>query len=252
MIPRAFEGAYLKLERARAHIYELEARLKEFVGREPYAAAIEQNQDGSLSLFLELREPLPQPLGLVIGDAIHNIRTALDHATWALVGLDRGTQDRWTKLPASSTNQVDYESMCRGMKTPRDDTKNFLVGLKVYPGGNENLLAIHQLDNMDKHQVLVPHIAAAAIGHLRVIGPDLDMTMQGGAVSPDADGVVRLKSFGPGTKIAFDEKTKITASIFFGKDQPFAGEPVIDGLWRMRMWAGIALNDFSVFVNKRD
>src|ERR1700730_11689190 len=93
---------------------------------------------------------------MILADAIHNLRTSLDHATWELIRLDGGTQGRWTSFPTGS-NQRDYEFSCNGIKTPRDDTKKFLVELATYKGGaGGKIYGLHLLDNAETHTIITP------------------------------------------------------------------------------------------------
>lgn len=198
-------------------------------------------------------KPIPNEIALVIGDAIHNLRTALDHATWELIGIDGGLQDRWTKLPASATGKVDYEAACRGLKTPRDDTKQFFIDLAVYEGSGSALYALHVLDNTDKHMVLLPMLAAAHISLIRFLNPDggIAATMTDCTFSHGPDGVARLAALGPGMSVETDNNTKITPALFFAPGQPLAGEPVLPTLDALVDQTAIAITAFRDFVVNR-
>lgn len=167
-----FDSAYLKVSRAQKHIGDLEKAFAAFVADDPYTMSIQNDPQGGLSVRLKLTKPMPNEIGLIIGDAVHNLRASLDHAVWELIGLDGGTQDRWTKLPASSTGVIDYKAMCRGIKTPRDDTKQFFVDLAVHNESGSLLYALHLLDNTDKHVIILPLLEAGTLTYARVVRPD--------------------------------------------------------------------------------
>lgn len=164
-----FESARRKLDRAEHHIRDLDKVFTAFVHTDPHRAFIKgEVNDGEFVRFwvdVEFTADLPASLPLIIGDAIHNQRCALDHLMWELVAMDGGTQDRHLQFPLRDTRQ-NYEAACRGVKTPREDTKQLLVDFAAYLGGaGELLYAIHRLDNADKHTGLMPvvHVTQATV-----------------------------------------------------------------------------------------
>jgi len=216
--------------------------------------AIQPDPQGGWSIEVRLNSAIPDDIALIIGDAIHNLRTALDHATWELIGIDGGTQDRWTKLPASASGKVDYEAACRGLKTPRTDTKDFFINLAVYEGGESPLYDTHVLDNMDKHMVLLPILSAAAISIIRFIRHDgsTAMTLSNCKMGVGTDGIARLASLGPGMSVETDNNTKITLSIFFSPNQPMPGKAVIPTLRALANETLVAIDAFETFVKTRN
>src|SRR4051812_45511039 len=74
-----FRGPKLKIERAERHIAELQAAIDAFLGRDPYPYVIKDDAErGTRSVIMEVRERVPDELGPIVGDAIHNLRSALD------------------------------------------------------------------------------------------------------------------------------------------------------------------------------
>jgi hypothetical protein len=107
-----FESAKLKLDWSNKHIGDLKSALDLFRQTYPDAVRIDHDVDtGKVTVILYARHEVPTPgnLSLIIGDAIHNLRTVLDHAMWELIGLDGGTQDRRTFLPTGDSRQK-YET----------------------------------------------------------------------------------------------------------------------------------------------
>jgi hypothetical protein len=122
-----FESAHLKLERAKRHIGDLEAVFASSVRDHPDPIRIEHNAETGIVVASIIDPDFPTSLPLIICDAIHNLRVALDHAMWELIGLDGGTQDHRTAFPVRRERQA-YEDACMGrdgaVKTPRDDIRN--------------------------------------------------------------------------------------------------------------------------------
>jgi hypothetical protein len=152
-----FNGARLKIGRANQHIADLETAFHTFVKDNPHTIRSSGDpKTGRTIVRVHFDQPIPDTLALIIGDAIHNLRAALDHATWELIGLDGGTQDRYLKFPTGD-NRINYEASCKGLKTPREDTKKFFIALAVYKGGAGNILyTLNLLDNADKPTVSAP------------------------------------------------------------------------------------------------
>ena len=77
-----FEAPRLKLARAERHINELAAEITEYLADKPVAVIVEQPSElkeiNSCSWVTRIRKPVPVALSAVIGDAIHNLRAALD------------------------------------------------------------------------------------------------------------------------------------------------------------------------------
>ncbi len=105
-----FMSALLKVERAQQHIAAL-ITIRDAFTQKPHNLGF-YNESQEMVVEVRLREPIPTAFALTIGDAVHNLRTALDHATWELVGIDGGKQDRRLAFP-SSRIKADYKAACR-------------------------------------------------------------------------------------------------------------------------------------------
>lgn len=248
-----FVSARAKLTWAKKHIYELEGRFQAFVELSPYTVVLKSDPDGTTSVTLVLQEDVPLELGLLIGDIIHNLRCSLDHATWELVGLDKGTQDRYTKFPTGADRQS-YVAACRGLKTPRDDTKQFFIDLEVFTRGKSaSIYQMHLLDNVDKHMVLTPVVAAGRVTGARAVNEDgktitsLDtMTLTTGNVGHQS--FFRVAS---GIRIEFDNHTKVVPEIFFSEWEHRKGRLVIPTLMMLTEDVSVVLDSFEAFVAER-
>lgn len=155
-----FESVRQKLERANEHVRDLASAFKPFSHGRPHRVRIQGHIDRGVSLGISLivvfDADLPSSIALLLGDAIHNLRAALDHATWELIGLDGGTQNRFTNLPTGD-NWQNYKPACFGMITPRSDTKQFLADLAIHDGGaGESIYKLRLRDNADKYRLVTP------------------------------------------------------------------------------------------------
>lgn len=163
-----FESARLKLERARKHTDDLEADIGAFWATEPYEIELVGTRESGSGGYRVTRMPaLPASIPLITGDAAHNIRSALDHFACAAVAHP----DRATAFPVWSTangaaptgpqwrNRVD-----RGLGGASHSLVSTVMDLEPWETGRDSLLwAIHELDRVDKHRLLIP-IATANTG----------------------------------------------------------------------------------------
>src|SRR4051794_31955132 len=91
MPEKTFAASNLKLERGRYHINYLDREISKFLRRKPFRAFIEMDSPGRRRLTYRVREPVPKIFSAVIGDAVHNLRSALDIMMCDLVRLNNGS-----------------------------------------------------------------------------------------------------------------------------------------------------------------
>src|SRR3954447_18780775 len=94
-----FQGPKLKIERAERHIAELQAATDAFLGRDPYPVIVKDDAERGLRyVSLNVRETIPPSFGLIAGDAIHNLRSALD-IMLCDIALGCGAKKRKARFP---------------------------------------------------------------------------------------------------------------------------------------------------------
>ncbi len=163
-----FESARQKLNRARKHADDLEAEVRAFWATNPLEIELVRTSTTDPSIYRVARiEALPDSIPLIAGDAAHNIRSALDHFTCSVVPCP----DRATAFPVWSTSKG---TMPTASQWPKEVERRMhgasrglieaLVKLEVWETGRDALLwAIHELDRVDKHRLLLS-IAVANTG----------------------------------------------------------------------------------------
>jgi hypothetical protein len=85
-------GPRAKLERAKMHIDDLRRRIGELFPNDelfPLGRQYEREQ-GGITVRIEHVIEIPQEWGLIVGDAVHNLRGALDHVAWQLAAKKYG------------------------------------------------------------------------------------------------------------------------------------------------------------------
>ena len=150
-------SARLKLQRAEHHILDLNRVAHTYYAQKPIRLMVlgEPKAD-RVTHFVKENVPLPAEVPLIIGDAVHNLRSALDMLMFELVGhLARRPENvqfpfarRAESLESTITNR---EANLAGEKVVREIKRS-----EPYKGGNRILYAIHELDVLDKHKLITP------------------------------------------------------------------------------------------------
>src|ERR1700694_3844797 len=82
-----FSASEIKLCRARTHLTELESEIASFVVSNPATVTMTINKTGDgIETFMS-HECVPEIIGAIVGDIIHNLRSSLDLAACDLVRL---------------------------------------------------------------------------------------------------------------------------------------------------------------------
>lgn len=233
-----FQGASLKVKRAKQHINNANSLIKRFINLNPYEFIVEENSDGGEDLIIRLTESLPQFLPAIIGDAVHNLASALDHVMWELLLSQGGVPNKYLNFPHSSSADG-YKSVRNRMIGFgfKEKTADILQGLDVYPGGkNELLWKLIQTDITDKHSVMLPTVGAANLG-------TVSATFQNGTQAVggnfrfrkfDTNGRIRFVSLQePGAKFQLQNDPQITIFVIFDEGMLFANQQIfgtLDGL----------------------
>src|SRR5438876_12182372 len=81
-----FESSRRKLARAKHHLADLDQMEKSFIDGNPYATITEPDPKRHHHMVCKLKviKPLPESFAEVVGDAVNNLRAALDHSCYAL------------------------------------------------------------------------------------------------------------------------------------------------------------------------
>jgi hypothetical protein len=119
---------------------------------------IEGDSEG---MRLTYSERAPQEIPMIVGDAIHNLRAALDIMICDIARIREKSSDK-LKFPFASNSEI-YERIVRKGEIRRlgKDVGEALLLLKAYKGGNLLLRGMHDLDIADKHEMIIPVISTS-------------------------------------------------------------------------------------------
>lgn len=166
-------GPRAKAERGREHLNALYGELPTFF--EPYTKRepVYHSFDGTWHT-VNLRpviEKLPLRWSLICGDAIHNLRSALDHLVRELVLAGDGKPGKWNSFPIY-TDSEDFDRDVRFRKKnrgwgplegidPGGQAWAAIEQAQPYYSGHppgDPLAMLKTLDDMDKHRTLIVHM----------------------------------------------------------------------------------------------
>jgi hypothetical protein len=232
-----FNGANLKVERANRHIDELKAVIDEIGRTKPYSPSITQ-QGQTWSLSLGDLGSLGPTIPLIIGDAVHNLRAALDRLWGTLArSAEPDKADiasvKFATFPFHETPKNVEDAVKKGaVKVAFPQTEDLILNqIKPYrdSDGNSVLWSITKLDKIDKHNLIIPIITATRIPLLRVTSPmghDIQFT--------DCTFANSQGSFiGMAIPLEMQQQGELALEIAFPQDNVLGGEPVFPTLLNM-------------------
>lgn len=163
-----------KLDRARDHVRTLDDESREFTLNS--LAAIRTVEDGGRRHVITWTKysPVPDRLGLIMGDAVHNTRSALDHLVWALAEAGAKYQgvtltdsdERGLQFPTAKSQESFDNNKPRSLKCVPDAAVAYIEGRQPFTLDDPDrhfLAQLSTLDNTDKHRTLLPSVVVAGI-----------------------------------------------------------------------------------------
>src|SRR5437868_5598044 len=145
------KGIRLKIERAKQHILNLESVIVPFFDDAPYTYAADLHpQIPWYIIRLETIKPLPDSVPVLIGDAVHNLRSSLDHLMWQLVEAGGGTPNRSTYFPIISVGAQAAKRYASAVSQGeiskiRPGADKILEAVQPYRTGDDTLSNLHAL-----------------------------------------------------------------------------------------------------------
>lgn len=161
-------GPRTKIERAKIHLTEFDRLVNAYTANNPLKFIRQVDSDGIAHLILESHKPIPIAWSPIIGDIIHNCRSALDLLVSLAANLESGGSENFP-FPIFR-HRSDFEA--KGLKKLRKygcvKTIRFIQRLKPYERGYDlgnpgnTLVLLNRLSVRDKHSLIIPVGTAAA------------------------------------------------------------------------------------------
>jgi len=260
-----FTSVDAKVQRAEQHISDLQRAVREFVQSNPYEAVVQDDPDDAecQQMILRIHRAIPIEIPLITGDAVHTLRTALDHLVCVAVEANGGTVTNQTAFPVWRSPRTPTADEYRGLvlrkaKGAAQALIDLLLGLQPYEGGNhEALWALDYLDARDKHRLLLE--ALASHKHLildfgSVFGPEVAAELEPGALAigfvpadrfPLEDGHVLFK--GPPEQMQ-NMKPQAAIEIALGEPGPLKGKAALPELTNLVQFTASVIDSLRAVI----
>jgi hypothetical protein len=234
-------GPRLKIERAKYHIDDLSEQIDAYLARGPFALMARDDPEATKLVYIvKNTEPIPDSFALLLGDAVHNLRVALDYSIFGMVGA-KARRPQAIQFPFSRNAEgLEDEIKRREIEVAGTNVVDAIKALRPYPGGDEYLSGLHDLDITDKHRLIlaVGRAAEFSAEQLNELGRHSGVRFLGPGVIR-ATGQKPLEISLPFTNRANTGHQEVTErkaeiqpvfQICFGDGQVFANQLVIEKL----------------------
>jgi hypothetical protein len=178
---RALAAIDTKIRRADDHFRILYEEMAEWDTRRPWRLVPEVHHGGHKHFWrLKVLDPMPVVWAVILGEAIHDMRSALDQCVyWLTVDWTRRPVDG-SAFPVNGSRTAFYHRTKRGdwardggmwkIRGIGPGPQDFIEALQPYPQRRSfycrDIRAIHDLSNMDKHRLV--HLWGLRFGDERV------------------------------------------------------------------------------------
>lgn len=126
---------------------------------------VHRRRAGETSYYVKVKEPIPTEFPLIIGDAIHNLRGALDVILFAMAGsIEPRIYFPFPKGSPPTPDAIEESIKKAHVKAAGPKVVETIRSLEPYIGGKGiSLSCIHAFDVQDKHRLLILAAQRAAI-----------------------------------------------------------------------------------------
>ena len=115
---KPLDSLLMKVERAKKHVLDLESERGAFFQTNPYSFSNSTNPvTGDRTYYIKSVEPVLMMISIILGDALNNLRCALDHLVHHLACVGAGTTgpvSTWT-IQAIIVAREPSDTACRNL-----------------------------------------------------------------------------------------------------------------------------------------
>jgi hypothetical protein len=171
-VPLALDGPLAKLDRAAEHLNALDFGCRLFLQTKPYYLTAEYEPEvGCHVVRIRIRRQVPLALGVVVGELVHSLRSALDQAVWLIACRSNPVETLWEekiarKIAFPFADQRKTFEAHGVMAYIADDAKAVLDKAQPYQGTDRAmaLADVNRLWNIDKHRIVHGGFGAINLG----------------------------------------------------------------------------------------
>jgi hypothetical protein len=236
-----FRDARSKVKWAERHIYKLIDEYNALLKRDLAGLTIESYADTRRQVvtFGPAAE-FPPAIPLIVGDAVHNLRTAFDYIIVAITGEER------LALPVGKKrSDVEGTRYYGTIKCRFPELASFIIEtIQPYHRGQFLLWELSELDRIDKHRLILKTRGEAHRLNVELENEGGKIIKTYFSAYPGKPSVKMIDSAGP-LKVKHQGHSAISVS--FGPGTPLNGEPVLEALDKFSKFALKAIEAFERF-----
>ncbi len=279
--------AFCKIYRATEHLYTLDAALAAFLKPDCYEIVNDAEVIGKVSTppdapvravlrrrVIFKRNPPLLYWGTIIGDVVHNLRSALDHIVYTISYRGNPAEfanDNTTAFPICDQSNTFHARRRREWKPLHEirgippEAQAIIEGLQPYNRGNvamksDPLWILREMDDIDKHRTIhisgwSAHAIALDITELmpgvRLHSHSIRPTgaIESGAILVEIDYSADFAIVNPDVPAMYMDK-EFLFTIAFSDDTPLAGQQVQAALFDLSVYVQGIVNALNRFVPK--
>jgi hypothetical protein len=248
-----------KIIRAKKHVYDFRIAAAAFKETRPCTVVIERDPETRKRVYTVTKvAPIPPELRLIAGDAIQNLRSALDYLAWILAKFN-GTDPLKLKhvcFPISDSEPLTKDQKAvfsRQVYGMRQGAVDAIKRINLYKGGDDTLWRLHRLNIIDKHRLLTAASFAVSLVNPE-FGAGLRDYLRNGGTIPEPT-ILRREPLKTGDKFSFDtnesdvyEEQQLLVEIAFNEPGISEGEPIITVLKESFRLVPEIVGDLARFV----
>lgn len=150
-------GPHAKIARARKHVSDLADETRAYLKAEPAPLSIvpQTSREGIVRLRLRVERSIPITLALILGDCVHNLRSALDILACDLIRQAGGTVTTYSGFPIVDDAQRLPEVIAEKLKGAGEPIHSTVADWQPFNGASNHFWLLHRLDITDKHKLLL-------------------------------------------------------------------------------------------------
>ena len=234
-----FPGARSKVKWADRHILEVQNTLGQFLQSGSYQVSVRDEPETQRRFYaIVQRRPLPDTIPFLIGDAIHSLRTALDHVAYEMVVRGGRTPSQGLVFPIKDTRSEVVDAMKSEIQAAAGSDIVALIvdGIQPHRGGHReghSLWVLHRLDCVDKHRKLLTAVEDIGFHHIEAVD-DEGTTYTGLTLTSIGKGALQWPAYVQGKKLYLRNEGKLTFGIQFHEVEAADGESVLPLLNRLK------------------
>lgn len=251
-----FESSRVKIKRANKHISDFNELVKAFVQTDFCSFNIQKDLNtGQNVLQFNMTREAPVDLALILGDSIHNLRSALDHAYVELLTLIGKKSTKWSLFKIYENRDELVNTLSHGILKGEDDIVSMLAdNIGAHKGGDALLCALHFLDISDKHMLLIPVFGIAHLNHVDadIVMGKTTITMRDCTFGVGQGGILNLIETPATSEMSIKSKGQPSFGMFFGKGTGLEGQLIGPTLTKFTQLVGHILEIFEREVASRN